>query len=160
MPYESLRSRLAWDWEFYPIPPHPAPGFTKRIDYVKILNFFKLQFLLRSCARREETTINLLFLIFYIRFILSRCSATVKTHFEHVSVAVSLRESKVQLFSLSWFLFCFVGVPHSISEFFSFFWKISNPLEAKMGHSIQIRILLLNEMEKLEKTLFRLEQGQ
>lgn len=29
-----------------------------------------------------------------------------------------------------------------------------------MGHSEQIRILLLNEMEKLEKTLFRLEQGQ
>ncbi|XP_030883464.1 glycogen debranching enzyme [Leptonychotes weddellii] len=28
-----------------------------------------------------------------------------------------------------------------------------------MGHSKQIRILLLNEMEKLEKTLFRLEQG-
>ncbi|KAI2518016.1 AGL isoform 5 [Pan troglodytes] len=27
-----------------------------------------------------------------------------------------------------------------------------------MGHSKQIRILLLNEMEKLEKTLFRLEQ--
>ncbi|XP_019484890.1 PREDICTED: LOW QUALITY PROTEIN: glycogen debranching enzyme [Hipposideros armiger] len=27
------------------------------------------------------------------------------------------------------------------------------------GHSKQIRILLLNEMEKLEKTLFRLEQG-
>nr|KAF6396067.1 amylo-alpha-1, 6-glucosidase, 4-alpha-glucanotransferase [Rousettus aegyptiacus] len=28
-----------------------------------------------------------------------------------------------------------------------------------MGHGKQIRILLLNEMEKLEKTLFRLEQG-
>ncbi|XP_052492995.1 glycogen debranching enzyme isoform X2 [Budorcas taxicolor] len=28
-----------------------------------------------------------------------------------------------------------------------------------MGHSKQIRILLLNEMEKLERTLFRLEQG-
>jgi hypothetical protein len=28
-----------------------------------------------------------------------------------------------------------------------------------MEHSKQIRILLLNEMEKLEKTLFRLEQG-
>lgn len=29
-----------------------------------------------------------------------------------------------------------------------------------MEHSRQIRILLMNEMEKLEKTLFRLEQGQ
>lgn len=29
-----------------------------------------------------------------------------------------------------------------------------------MEHSRQIRILLLNDMEKLEKTLYRLEQGR
>lgn len=57
-------------------------------------------------------------------------------------------------------LFCFLGATPVFRKLISVACKSGRRQAATMAHAKQTRVLLLNDMEKLDKTLFRLEQGQ